>query len=109
MDGNRNAHGNGFGHLWYMDRTTKSSRTDGATKSHDQLVAEPRVKFECRIDGSTVFIQTWGDAGKLTVDLGPDGLQMSGNVTLIVNGEQQYQGTVPEKPISVAFTNPPIY
>ena len=76
---------------------------------YDQLVAEPRVKFECRIDGSTVFIQTWGDARKLTVDLGPDGLQMSGNVTLIVNGEQQYQGTVPEKPISVAFTNPPIY
>ena len=35
MDGNRNAHGNGFGHLWYLDRTTKSSRTDGATKSHD--------------------------------------------------------------------------
>src|SRR6266851_919946 len=29
-------------------------------------VAEPRVKFECRNDGSTVFIQTWGDARKLT-------------------------------------------
>lgn len=76
---------------------------------YDQLVAEPRVKFACRIDGSTVFIQTWGDARRLTVDLGANGLRMSGEVTLIVNGKQEYKGTVPEKPISIDFVNPPIY
>ncbi len=69
---------------------------------YDQLVAEPRVKFECWIEGSTVRIQTW-DAQKLIVDLGPGGLKMSGNVTLIVNGKPEYEGVVPEKPIALVL------
>jgi predicted esterase len=76
---------------------------------YDQLVAEQRVKFECRIDNFKVFIQTWGDVQKLNVDLGPNGLQMSGNVTLVVNGKQEYEGAVPEKPLSLEFASRPIY
>jgi predicted esterase len=66
---------------------------------YDQLVAEPRVKFECWIEGSTVRIQTW-DARKLSVDVGSDGLNMSGNITLVVNGETKFRGQAPQKPLS---------
>src|ERR1051325_4072518 len=43
--------------------------------SHPQ--AEPRVKFECWIEGSTVRIRTW-DAKQIEVHLGPTGLNLPG-------------------------------
>jgi len=64
--------------------------------------AEPRVKFECWIEGSTVRIQTW-DAKKLDVDLGPNGLNIPGTITLIVNGRTNFTGSAPEKPLSLKF------
>jgi pimeloyl-ACP methyl ester carboxylesterase len=64
------------------------------------LNVEPRVSFECWIEGSTVHIQT-SNTEKLDVDFGPRGLNMSGNVKLIVNGKPSFAGPVPEKPISL--------
>ena len=62
--------------------------------------AEPRVKFECWIEGSAVRIHTW-DAKRLEVDLGPNGLNISRTVTLIVNGKTKFTGPAPEKPLSL--------
>jgi pimeloyl-ACP methyl ester carboxylesterase len=62
--------------------------------------AEPRVKFECWIEGSTIRIRTW-DAKQIEVDLGPAGLNLSGNVELIVNGKTRFQGVAPSKPLSL--------
>lgn len=62
--------------------------------------AEPRVKFECWIEGSTIRIRTW-DAKHIEVDLGPKGLNFSGNVELIVNGKGRFRGVVPSKPLSL--------
>jgi hypothetical protein len=44
-----------------------------------------------RIDGQSVHIDSEGTGG-LTVDLGPHGLRMSGDVTIVWNGKQAYQG-----------------
>jgi hypothetical protein len=49
------------------------------------LNVEPRVSFECWIEGSTVRIQT-SNSNHLDADLGPQGLNMSGNVKLMVKG-----------------------
>ena len=67
---------------------------------YDQLVAEPRVRFECWIEGGTVRIQTW-DAKTLLVYLGPNGLKIPGTVTLIVNGTTKFTGSAPERPVSL--------
>jgi hypothetical protein len=61
---------------------------------------DPKVSFECWIEGSTVRIQTQG-AQKLDVDLGPNGLNVSGAATLIVNGQTRFTGPVPAKPLSL--------
>lgn len=62
--------------------------------------AEPRVKFECWIDGSTIRIRTW-DAKQIEVNLGPTGLNLSGNVVLIVNNKTRFSGAAPAKPLSL--------
>jgi dienelactone hydrolase len=62
--------------------------------------AEPRVKFECWIAGSTVRIRTW-DARQIEVNLGLTGLNFSGNVELIVNGKTRFSGIAPAKPLSL--------
>jgi hypothetical protein len=62
--------------------------------------AEPRVRFECWIEGSTIRIQT-SDAKNLVVDLGPGGLNVSGTATLIVNGKTRFSGGAPDKPLSL--------
>jgi pimeloyl-ACP methyl ester carboxylesterase len=62
--------------------------------------AEPRVKFECWIEGSTIRIQTW-DAKQIEVNLGPAGLNLSGSVELIINGKSRFSGVVPAKPFSM--------
>jgi pimeloyl-ACP methyl ester carboxylesterase len=61
---------------------------------------EPKVSFECWIEGSTVRIQT-SDATRLDVDLGPSGLSIPGTITLTVNGITKFTGTAPEKPLSL--------
>ena len=63
---------------------------------------EPRATLECWIEGQTVRIETSG-AEKLDVDLGPNGLRMSGEVTVMVNGKQRFTGPVPEKPLSLVL------
>jgi predicted esterase len=60
--------------------------------------AEPRVKFECWMEGSTVRIRTW-DATQIEVNLGPTGLNLFGNVELIVNGKTRFSGVAPAKPL----------
>ncbi len=62
--------------------------------------AEPRVKFECWIEGSTVRIRTW-DAKQIEVNFGPAGLNFPGNVELIVNGKSRFRGVAPSKPLSL--------
>jgi len=63
------------------------------------LLPETRVSIECWIEGQAVRIEAIG-ATKLDVDLGPNGLRMTGEVSVIVNGKEQFTGPVPEKPLS---------
>jgi pimeloyl-ACP methyl ester carboxylesterase len=62
--------------------------------------AEPRVKFECWIEGSSIRIRTW-DAKQIEVNLGSTGLNLSGKVELIVNGKTRFSGVAPGKPLSL--------
>jgi pimeloyl-ACP methyl ester carboxylesterase len=62
--------------------------------------AEPQVHLECWIEASTVRIQS-PDAKQLAVDFGASGLNLAGNVTLIVNGTTRFTGPAPAKPISL--------
>jgi pimeloyl-ACP methyl ester carboxylesterase len=62
--------------------------------------AEPRVKFECWVEGSTIRIRTW-DAKQIEVNFGPTGLNLTGNVELIVNGKTRFTGAAPVKPLSL--------
>jgi hypothetical protein len=62
---------------------------------------EPRVQFECWIEGQTVRLKT--DAKQLETDLGPKGLRLSGNVTVFVSDKQVYEGPVQEAPIALAW------
>lgn len=60
---------------------------------------EPKVRFECWIENSKVRIQT-SDSDRLEVDLGPEGLNMSGRVQVMVNGKKRFDSQVPGKPLS---------
>jgi len=64
--------------------------------------AEPRAKFECWIEGSVIRIRTW-DAKQIEVNLGPNGLNLSGNLKLIVDGTTRFNGVAPEKPLSLGL------
>ncbi len=64
------------------------------------LLPEPRASFECWIEGQTVRIET-RDVATLDVELGPKGLRMTGDVTLVVNGKERFTGPVPEKVLSL--------
>jgi predicted esterase len=64
------------------------------------LLPEPRASLECWIEGPSVRIETSGSS-KLDVDLGPNGLGMTGDVTLTVNGTQRFTGPVPAKPLAL--------
>jgi pimeloyl-ACP methyl ester carboxylesterase len=59
-----------------------------------RLVKEPWPHFECEIKGQEVHIKT-KNIKSLNVDLGHNGLQMSGDVKLFVNGKQIVNGPVP--------------
>jgi hypothetical protein len=62
--------------------------------------AEPRVKFECWIQGTTIRIRAW-DAKQIEVNFSPAGLNLSGNVEVIVNGKNRFRGVAPSKPLSL--------
>jgi predicted esterase len=64
------------------------------------LLPEPRASFECWIEGQTVRIET-RDATRLDVDLGANGLRLSGDVTVTVNGTPRFAGPVPERALSL--------
>lgn len=63
---------------------------------------EPRVSFECWTEGSTVRIKT-SNAKRVEVNLGAKGLNVSGDVRVLVNGNQMFAGPVPQKPVSLAW------
>jgi len=63
---------------------------------------EPRVTLECWVEGATVRIEA-KEAKQLSVDLGPKGLGLSGNVTVTVNGKQVFAGPVPETPLGLTL------
>lgn len=66
------------------------------------LNVEPRVSFECWIEGSIVRVQT-SDTNRLEVNLGRQGLDLSGDATLIVNGKEVFRGPVPTQPLSFTW------
>jgi predicted esterase len=66
----------------------------------NMVVKEPWPHFECSIIGREVRIKTNG-IKELSVDLGSNGLQMTGSVKLIVDGKAVFEGPVPDKPVSV--------
>ncbi len=51
----------------------------------------PNPRFDCRVDGAAVHIDSEGTDG-LDIQLGAGGLGLSGNVTVIWNGEKAYEG-----------------
>jgi hypothetical protein len=51
----------------------------------------PFPKITCRVDGGTVHIDSRGTPG-LDVDLGPDGLGLADEATLVWNGKRVYRG-----------------
>ncbi|MDR3692194.1 MAG: hypothetical protein P4L46_22625 [Fimbriimonas sp.] len=65
-----------------------------------RLIKEPWPHFECEISGANVKITT-RSIKSLTIDLGPKGLQMTGDVTVTVNGKRVHQGDVPSTAIQV--------
>ncbi len=56
-----------------------------------ELAMHATPSFTCRIESSTVYIDSEGTPG-LTVDLGKNGLAMTGEVEVIWNGEIVYKG-----------------
>lgn len=64
--------------------------------------AEPRVKFECWIEGSTIRIRTW-DVKRIELNFGPSGLNLAGSISLIVDGKTRFSGIVPVKPLSLSL------
>jgi len=69
----------------------------GITMTRDlQMSGLPR--FDCEIDGQTVKINTTGTP-RLQVDAGSDGLGLTGDVTIILNGKEAFRGPIPAKPI----------
>ena len=60
----------------------------------------PNPRFDCRVEGAAVHIDSEGTDG-LDVQLGAGGLGLSGNVTVIWNGEKAYEG--PAKKIKLGI------
>jgi pimeloyl-ACP methyl ester carboxylesterase len=64
---------------------------NGITIERDPAI-DPLPRFECRIDGQTVALSSRGERA-LHVDLGPDGLNMDGEVVVVHNGKEVYRGS----------------
>lgn len=60
---------------------------------------EPNQKFEVWIEGKQVRIES--HAPKLIVDLGKNGLQMQGEVEVLLNGKSVYKGLADAKPLTL--------
>lgn len=61
--------------------------------------AMPCPHFSCAIQDGTVSINTQY-IPDLQVDLGPSGLQMTGDVQIILNGKPVYSGPVPSQSLN---------
>jgi len=66
---------------------------DGAIKITIDPAVNPRPSFTCRIEGQTVYIDSVDTPG-LEIDLGPTGLGLDGEVTVIWNGREAAKRTV---------------
>jgi hypothetical protein len=86
-------------HFSFVADTSEHRGVWGITMDRDlQISALPR--FECLIDGQTVRISTSGTP-RLTVDTGSDGLQLNGSITIEVNGQPEFKGEAPDKPLKL--------
>ncbi len=65
-----------------------------------RFIKEPWPTFSCEITGQEVKI-TAKNLTDLTVDLGPSGLRMSGDVQVILNGKKVHGGPIPARPLSL--------
>jgi len=69
-------------------------------RATSRLIKEPWPSFECDIKGQEVHIKTQ-HLKQLRINLGPDGLRMSGAVKVWVNGKQVHDGPVPDNVLEV--------
>jgi predicted peptidase len=74
----------------YIAFSNRWSGSWGINMKRDlKITATP--SFDAVIEGNTVNIKSEGTTG-LTVDCGPDGLGLNGNVTIFWNGNKAYEG-----------------
>jgi hypothetical protein len=71
-----------------------ASRNRGA-----RILKAPWPRFDVKIVGSEVVIKTQG-IERLSVNLGADGLRLSGKVKLTVNDKVVYEGDVKPEPLA---------
>ena len=74
----------------YVADTPGHTGAWGITMRRDEA-RDPMPRFECKIEGHTVRIDSTGTTG-LDVDLGVGGLGLEGEVTVIWNGKEAYKG-----------------
>ncbi|MFW6153775.1 MAG: dienelactone hydrolase family protein [Planctomycetota bacterium] len=74
----------------YVADTNRHRGVWGVTLRRDSG-RDPVPRLRCTIDGNILRIDSQGTTG-LTVQLGDDGLGLSGEVTVVWNGQQAYQG-----------------
>ena len=65
-----------------------------------RLMKAPWPRFDVKVAGPDVAIKTQG-IERLTVNLGDDGLRMSGRVKLTVNDKVAFEGNVSARPITI--------
>lgn len=65
-----------------------------------RFLKEPWGRFDCEIKGQEVRIKTQR-IPELSIDLGSNGLKMTGEAKLFVNGKEVHKGPIPAKPIVV--------
>ena len=104
-------------HAWWRDRKRTRPTQFHYLKIHDTSLATWGIRvertkrwqayhaaswpaFECRIDGQAVHLTT-RNCGSITIDPGPAGLQMEGQISLLWNGNPAYRGPVPPEPIKL--------
>ncbi|NLF30746.1 MAG: hypothetical protein GX591_07650 [Planctomycetes bacterium] len=78
----------------YVADTDRHRGAWGVTVRRNSAV-DPMPRVHCTIDGSTVRLDTKGTTG-LAVNLGEGGLGLSGDVTVVWNGQEAYRGTARE-------------
>jgi predicted esterase len=76
----------------YIADTRLHTGAWGITMRRDEA-KDPRPRFECKIEGNTVNVNSTGTTG-LDVVLGTGGLGLDGDITVIWNGKEAYKGPV---------------